>query len=338
MRKLLLLSALCATTGAYAQQPLQGDLDTWRNSTAGFLPTTTVAIGAPNGWNGSDSIIIAFGQAVSFLANGNAGNYKRQLFRETGSVVAGASAARLMSRDQDTFGIVPCLMVNARINVDFGALTGPNPNPVTALTFSGGTPLPAGQRVDSVTAWVRFVPRSGTDAATVFVQVRDTVTGGNDSTIGLGILPITGTQTSYQRIRIGVNYIPSTRPAERIIVGFISGQAEPTGADSTQLYVDEVSFTTVTGIELPVVPSVAAVLYPNPTTDGAIHLRVDDLPATLGTLRWMSYDATGRLVADVPFKGTASLDASAFVPGVYVTRLVTAEGRPVWGGQFSVQH
>jgi Secretion system C-terminal sorting domain len=333
MKKLYLFFALLiAHCNAFAQTIPGGDMETWRTSLAGAA--SPVSIQAPFAWNGADSLIIAYGQTFGpFIGRPDPTIWKRQLYMENAFVHGGSHAARVTTRNQDTLGIFPGILSNAKANVPI-SLTGG----VGTITYSGGTAV--SQRITSVSAWVAYFPGldtathtlGGHDTATLSVQALGTLHG-VDTLVGTGIVQILPS-TSYTMITANITYFDTTRWVDLIRISFTSSAR--VALDSSTLFVDDVTMIGIaqdtvvvadttadtishTGIKNIVAKPVK--VYPNPASN------VIFLESPLNTaLHFELLSVSGVRVAAKTVSRKDKVDVSGMAPGMYFYILRDDEG------------
>lgn len=295
MKKLIAIIALfsCVPAGA---QSVYGGLETWRNFTVATSPGTTLE--APIHWNVTDSVV--------FYAQGlhTSAIFKQQVYQST-DAHSGNLAAKLMTMDEDTLHLLPALMTNADIGLDFSSSA-------ARLVFSGGTPVTS--RVPSVSAWVKYYPR-GTDSG--FIRVEAIKSGlsttGGDSVIGSGSTYITGLCTTYTMLTAPVTYADATTTPDLLRIFISSSGNAP--QDSSTLYVDDINMSTV-GINS-VSKSNSYYTYPVPAADFISFHGSSPLPFVVSVV-----SADGRNCGSYTLIADEQLDLSAYPAGCYFYTLV----------------
>lgn len=301
-----LFFAIALPVIAMAQIPTH-DMESWRSNSSGF--GTPTSIEAPHKWFGSDSTIISLGQALGSLAGADDTDWRRQIFMESSTVHGGSFSAKIMTRKEWTFNI-PGVLTNALPSVGFAGL----PPTITAISLRGGTPISA--KPTTVSAWVQYYPGSGgIDSGSLTVQVLGQVAG-KDSVIGTGIVIIPPT-SSWMQVTATVNYLPvhANVPVDTFRIALSSGKAQA-GLDSSTLYADDLSMTTIPNPDNSSVPGVLAndvvKVYPNPAA-GSIY--IDVLKGTDMTFKLIN--VSGQVVAVKPLKGAEQIDIAHLSGGVY---------------------
>ncbi|MCD6064760.1 MAG: hypothetical protein K0R82_2671 [Flavipsychrobacter sp.] len=308
-----LLSFLAITTVANAQN-LQGTLETWQNYMVGF-PIPTTQLEKPAGWHGSDSLVFQLGPLVS-----PGTTFEKQLFRTT-TAHGGAYAALLANRYQgSTLGVLPALMTNAIINIDMSTMD---------FTVSGGTPVT--MRIDTVKAWVRYLPR-GTDMGVMTAQAVRTGAGagGADSVVGEGFVDITA-NNNYYEIVAALSY-PNNLTPNALQVSFAGSSDFAAATDSTELFVDDVSAVGTVGVKMQLFTKPVIEVYPNPAT-----AQVYITNTTKEAVTWELYSMNGAKVLDgITVKGKTEADVSAVATGSYIYQVKNKGGDIVQTGKLDV--
>ena len=338
MKKILLLIGLLSFGQfSFGQTMPGGDMETWRNSTAGTTPA--LAIHAPYAWYGFDSLIIANGDAIPFGFSSI--HWYAQLFQENAIKHGGASAAKLLSKKQDTSLLgVPGSLTTAKATVNLLALLSGG-TVASATTFSGGTPVAS--RIMTVSAWVEYFPgidttthmMGGHDTAQLNVQAFSTVHG-VDTLVGVGNVYITPCSTFVQ-VTANVVYADTLDTVNKVRI-FFSSSAARYSLDSSTLYVDDVTMTgvpqyhPVSHVAVENMGSAADVsVYPNPS-NGTLHIDV----AKNEEMYVVLYAPGGQTVYNKTITGSETLDISAIPPGLYFYNIMDKSGSNIQRGKLSL--
>ncbi len=310
-KTLLLLSTAFITAYSGKAQLVNGNMDSWRTYTSGFLPPVMLEV--PNSWYSLDSSIAALAPLAGATP-------AKQLFKST-VVHGGTFAARLVSHDYGSgFGVLPSVLSNAKINV----------NPATvSYTTSGGTAIT--QRVTSVTAWIKYNPKSAVDSASFGVAaILEGVMGANgqDSVVGRGVMSF-GAQSTYTQMTVNLVYSGTANP-NRVQIGFVSSKVG--GADSSELFVDDVSMISASGIRQGLFNAAVVKCYPNPTT-GMLYLSSGDQ----ATFTWEAMNTTGQVIAQKSFTQNATVQLGNIPAGIYYFRVLDKDKNLVQTGKFTRQ-
>ena len=154
-------------------------------------------------------------------------------------------------------------------------------------------------------------------------------TNNADSVIGEGFYSTTASMSGYQQVTVPVSYTNGVDVPTKVVIAFVSGSTSG-GGDSSTLYVDDVSFSTVGVNDLASAASVVKT-YPNPAGN-TLHLET----AIEGNMVWEAFDMQGRKLKTETFSGKKTLDISALAPGLYGYRISSPDGKSLQAGVFSV--
>ena len=315
MKQLFTSLALIAGIAANAQS-LHGDMETSRSVHVQYAPSAQLE--SPLAWYSTDSLIFMatfyfpsahFSQQVSKTIDAHSGTY----------------AAKLVTALQDTFGILPALLTNAM----------PVANMLAAdpATLVGGTSFYGGDsvthRIDTLSAWIKYLPR-GADTAKIVVKAVLTgqAVGGADSVLGGGTLLIPQTYNSYTLVSVNLSYTNSTVVPDKIFVFFESSNKAP--KDSSTLYVDDVSATTTSTFVNNVSLHEEQFAYPNPST-GLFYIA--GLKAEI-TCR--VYNSMGQAICEKKLMNNEAMDLTHRTPGIYFYYLAYEQGKVIHEGKLSI--
>ena len=325
---------LAMTAGLAANaQIANGGMETWRNSTVGTSPV--VSIHAPTSWYGFDSIIIADAEAFrAFVGTGN--NLHGQIYQESTRVNSGSYSAKVMSIKQDTLGVIPGFLSNAKISIDVFSIIGGG-SFADAITYFGGTKVTG--RVDTVTAWVEFLPgidsithtMGGADTGILTVTARGKAHG-VDTVLGTGRCVIKPSST-FTQIRAAIIYTDTVSVTDTIRVTFSSGgggASQP--LDSSTLYVDDVSFVyKPNAIPTVAINPDAVNIYPNPANN---FINIEN--KLNANLSFNLYSINGQLVASKSTTGNTSMDISMLSAGMYFFAVNDDQGNAIKQGKINI--
>ncbi|MBL7692514.1 MAG: T9SS type A sorting domain-containing protein [Flavipsychrobacter sp.] len=314
------LSVLSATSFAQIGNP---GMEDWRNTFAGF-PFPTIPISNPKLWSSADSLALSVGPLI-----GGSG-FTRQVFKETVKVHSGAASAKVMSAYQDTLGLLPGMLTDAKIGVDLAS---------TNVTFTGGTAVTV--MPQTVSAWVAYSPgidsttdTIGYDEGALVVQAYANVWS-VDSMVGSGFVNITPSDTFYQ-ITATLDYTTSDFPVHTLRILFISSGGTGDVLDSSTLYVDDLSMTSTPNPPPPV--SVNAVrggeqvqVFPNPAK-GSVYVTVPEN----GEYTYKVLSISGQTISQTMVKGTGKVDVSGLAAGIYLYTVTGPDKNVVKYGKLNV--
>lgn len=310
MKKLYALIFIAASFSATAQN-MQGTMETWHNYSVGF---PSVALEAPSGWGGSDSLICNFGIVI--------GSVSKQLYKST-DAHSGTSAAMLMTKTQGILGSFPAVMTNADIAFNIAD---------TSIAISGGVAVT--DRLGNLSAWIKYLPK-GSDSASISVLavIKGAGAGGADSIVGGGYLSI-GATPNYTNVNVLIEYDDtSAATIPNALQVIFSSSGIDTATDSSMLFVDDVTVSKFpSGIKIPLFNGEEVKCFPNPTT-GIINLT-----STMNeTLTWQAVNMNGQVVAAQTFTGNAKADVSHLSAGMYFYNIINSDGEKIKQGKFEVK-
>ncbi len=303
----LIATAFCSATFA---QVTNGGMEVWRTYTAGSTSLT-----APNSWNTGDSIVFAMGPILCPTCT-----FVPQTFQND-TPHGGTYAAKLMSRDMGgSLGVAECEMTNTQISVNLTTFT---------ETHSGGTPVTA--KVDTVTAWIKYLPK-GADSGIVNITavLAGMAAGGGDSVVGMGmdISSASGnyvlSSPAYTKHTYVIEYTPGAVP-DHIQIDFHTGFTSVL-TDSTTMYVDDVSVHTMGATSVQLMHSTGVVCYPNPAGN-TLHIQSASHQNTVAEL----YNVLGQRIATQPLTDyITEMNISNLSVGVYYVQLLDAGNKVIY--------
>jgi hypothetical protein len=323
MKKLLLSTLLLfAICSSQAQTLLNAGFEDWRASAAGT--TRPLPVQAPLHWFGGDSLIIGIGQAFGSLLRIPDTVWKTQLYPDSAHH-AGYLSAKLVTEDQDTLGIFPGLLTNAKANVEI-SFTG-----ASNIYYTGGTKVTA--KPTTVSAWVKYAPARSTDSGFLTVQCLARLDG-VDSVVGQADVRVGGTDPDFRQITANIKYIAYpwvNVDTIRITFGSSYGSTSARAAKST-LYVDDVSMTTVPQSVTNVASAIGFEAYPNPA-NASLALQA---PA-VGSYSCRVMSLTGELLQELQFADKATINTASIASGIYYY-LITDANKNTATGLVTIQH
>ncbi len=328
MKKIYLFICVFMTgMASFAQTVSNAGMETWRTGTSGAVVAKTIQ--APAGWFGTDSLVIAMGQALLLDIK-----MSPQLFREDTIVHNGAHSAKVMTKYQDTLRYLQGTLTNAM----------PSFSLPSTISFNGGTPVTL--KITTVSAYVAYFP--GFDSAT-HLRGKDTGTfsvnayahkHGADTLIGSGFVFIPPSDTFIQ-ITANIVYTDTVDSVGLVRIFFTSSGGATNNLDSSTLYVDDVSMT---GVPEPVPPPVIdhtlvrnismnelVKVYPNPA-NGTLYF---DGPQNAG-LNCKLFSVNGQVVLTKALTGNDALDISTLPAGFYIYAITDMDGNIMQRGKVAV--
>ncbi len=329
-RIFILFLSLTAYATSFGQTITGGDMEAWRYTSAGT--TAPVSVEAPTGWYGVDSIIIGLGQSFGALLGTSPSDWRRNLFKEFTITHGGFFSAKVMTVIQDTL-ILPGVLTTAQTHIGITFLPTPG---ITGISFTGGNAVNV--KPTTVSAWVQYFPgkdstgATGIDSGMLNVQALAMI-GGKDSVIGIGTIVIPPT-SSWIQVTANILYaLDSTHAIDTMRISFTSSSRR--GLDSSTLYVDDVTMTSVAN---PDNSSVSVIsnndvirVYPNPVSgvlyfDGPSNANIS---VTLCSL-------TGQVVATRTMTGSDAIDVSVLPSGLYFYTAFDSAGNSLQRGKITV--
>ena len=328
----LLFCALTATLASFAQTVPGGDMETWRNNIV-TNGTTSVPVAAPVDWYGSDSLFLGLGLTLGgTLLMTPDSVWHAQLFEENDTVHSGSHSAKLITTYQDTVLFAGTLSnAQAVVHISF------SPPGISGITFFGGTPVT--DRPTTVSAWIKYYPGKdsathlfgGVDTAVLSVVAISRVGG----TIGRGLILI-GKDSSWTQVTANVVYTDTFNTTDTLRITFSSSGGATQNLDSSILYVDDVTMTSIPQVSHEGVKSINTAdnvvkVYPNPTA-GTIYL---DGPQNAGLICTL-LSVNGQVVLTKALAGTDALDVSDLPGGTYFYNITDSAGKTVQRGNVAV--
>ncbi len=309
MKKMLLILGASLFAGAAQAQLVNGGLETWRNYTV-----NGTQLESPTSWYTVDSTIATIAPLVNITAT--------KQVSKSADVHGGTASARIMSHNYGGMvGVLPGALSNARLNVNVITQT---------FTATGGTAVTS--RTNSVSAWVKYQPKSTSDSGSIVVAaVLQGVQGtnGQDSVVGQGIATFS-TVSSYRQMTVTINYTSTATP-NRIQIGFLSGPLQG-GTDSSTLFVDDVTMAGPSGIAHVAFNADVVKCYPNPT-NGMLYLSSKEQDM----LTWEAVNAAGQVIAQKTFTQNAAIELGNVPAGIYYYRVFDKSKALVQTGKFTMQ-
>lgn len=289
---------------ADAQTIVGADMETWKSYTSILTPLTR-----PDGWFTSDSLY-----SILKLAAGK--SYTGRVTKSTSVKHGGTASAKLVTSTDS----LPSIMTNAKYTIDLG--TG-------ELTYSGGTNVT--KRINFVNAWTQYtLPGSDSGYLVVEAYKNGIGAGGADSLVGYGEMPIIKS-AGFKNTSAEVEYDNATVVPDRIIVLFITNNSDVPAA-GTELYVDDITFTDVTGIETPIFNDADINVFPNPAVNN-LQVKTSLNQKMILNL----YASNGQLVATHLFQKNADIAVSTLASGTYIYVISGVDGHKYYSSTFVKQ-
>ena len=293
MKKLVLFILAIASSATFVKAqttPPNGGFETWQNRTLIFNPLVPIEV--PTSWSTFDSLAnnlnFLFGQSTAI---------QKTVTRNTSIKNSGTASAMLTTKTFPGLNVaIPGILTNAVITLDASM----------DIAFTGGTAIT--QRVSKAAAFIRYAPATN-DTASFVVEVINR-TFGKDSLIGIGGIEF-GARPTFTKIEIPIDYNATTLPANLIRYYFTN--SNDTVQNSSTLYVDDVTYTTTTGVTEALMNDIEITAYPNPANDVlSINASSDD------ELVFELYAIDGKVLQTKTFSKTTQIRVADLANGLYV--------------------
>ena len=288
---LLLFTALLIFTNTNAQTtPPNGGFETWQNRTLLFNPLIPIEV--PTSWSTFDSLA----NTLNFLF-GQSTAIQKTVTKNTTIKNTGTASAMLTTKTFPGINVaIPGILTNAVVTLDASM----------DISFSGGTAIT--QRVSKAASFIRYAPATA-DSGSFLVEVINR-TFGKDSVIGSGGLQF-GAKSVFTKIEVPIDYISTTLPAN--LLRYFFTNSNDTVQNSSTLYVDDVSYTTTTGITEALMNDIEITAFPNPAIDVlSIKASSDD------ELVFELYAIDGKVLQHKTFSKTTEIRIADLASGLYL--------------------
>ena len=288
---LLLFTALLIFTTTNAQTtPPNGGFETWQNRTLLFNPLIPIEV--PTSWSTFDSLA----NTLNFLF-GQSTAIQKTVTKNTTIKNTGTASAMLTTKTFPGINVaIPGILTNAVVTLDASM----------DISFSGGTAIT--QRVSKAAAFIRYAPATA-DSGSFIVEVINR-TFGKDSVIGSGGLQF-GAKSVFTKIEVPITYIATTLPAN--LLRYFFTNSNDTVQNSSTLYVDDVSYTTTTGVTEALMNDIEITAFPNPAIDVlSIKASSDD------ELVFELYAIDGKVLQHKTFSKTTEIRIADLASGLYL--------------------
>jgi hypothetical protein len=342
-RKLLITALIAGIFGtAHAQTFTNASFETWHNYSVntGLFPPNPIALSAPTGWSGVDSLIAGVTPLASL--GGIVIAPQQQLF-QSNLAHSGTSSAEVKSAFiGNDVGNVPGIFANAKINIDLAAAIAGDPADIlNFVSYDGGTVINA--QVDTVKAWISLDSTTSMDEGFITATTVKIVPGSSgDSTVvvGMGTMIVTRGSADFREFTIPLTYVDNTVP-EKLIVTFMSSNfAADTVHEGNSMKVDDVSYSykpgSGVGIHQPLFSESKILVYPNPGKN-QIYFNLD---ATVKPSDYSLsiFDINGRIISKELLNNTVNpKDVSGWAKGSYFYTLANDKNNTKEQGKFIVE-
>ncbi len=252
-------------------------------------------------------------------------------------VISGAPATVTKSTDKRT-GLFAARLETKVLTTN--PLPGTLPDTLPGTLFTGTVNLanqsfvlgiPFNQKVNTFSFWYKYAPAANVDSAGCLVSMSyyDTLLQARVPIADGGIV-FGGTNAVYQQATVTLNYTASNQPDTILIV--FGSSAGDSARGGSNLKIDDMTVTLISGIEQPfeIVPAIT--LYPNPATD-VINASWDDVKYPQLTAR--VFDVQGKQVMTAVINSAnKSVRVSELSKGLYTLQLYDRNDKPVHTARF----
>ena len=313
MKQLLLtiltVSLISGFTKAQTTPP-NGGFETWQNRTLIFNPLVPIEV--PTSWSTFDSLA----NILNFTI-GQSTAIQKTVTRNTSIKNSGTASAMLTTKTFPGLNVaIPAMLTNAVITLDASM----------DIAFTGGTAIT--QRVSKAAAFIRYAPATN-DTASFVVEIINR-TFGKDSLIGIGGIEF-GARPTFTKIEIPIDYNATTLPANLIRYYFTN--SNDTVQNSSTLYVDDVTYTTTTGVTEALMNDIEITAYPNPANE-VVTIKA----ATEDALVVELYSIDGQLLQTKAFSKETQLRIADLANGLYVYNIKDKDQVIIKKASLSIHH
>jgi len=312
MKKIVLFILAIATNATFAQAQTtapNGGFETWQTKTLIFNPLSPLDV--PTSWSTFDSLA----NSLNFLL-GQTTAIQKTVTKSTTVKNSGTMSAVLTTKTFSSLGAVPGILTNANINLDASF----------NLTFSGGATIT--QRVSLASAYIKYAPATA-DSGSFAVEVINR-TFGKDSVIGSGGVQF-GSKANFTKVDVPVTYITTTLPAN--LIRFYFTNSNDTVQNSSTLYVDDITYTTTTGVTEALMNDIEITAYPNPANE-VVTIKA----ATEDALVVELYSIDGQLLQTKAFSKETQLRIADLANGLYVYNIKDKDQVIIKKASLSIHH
>jgi len=286
---ILTVSLISGFTKAQTTPP-NGGFETWQNRTLIFNPLVPIEV--PTSWSTFDSLA----NILNFTI-GQSTAIQKTVTRNTSIKNSGTASAMLTTKTFPGLNVaIPAMLTNAVITLDASM----------DIAFTGGTAIT--QRVSKAAAFIRYAPATN-DTASFVVEIINR-TFGKDSLIGFGSVEF-GARPTFTKIEVPIDYYHTTLPANLIRYYFTN--SNDTVQNSSTLYVDDVTYTTTTGVTEALMNDIEIIAYPNPANE-VVTIKATTEDALVVEL----YSIDGQLLQTKAFSKETQLRIADLANGLYV--------------------
>ena len=293
MKKLLLFicaATLIATNSNAQNAPTNNGLETWQVKPLTFTPPTPIEI--PKSWSTIDSLLNSLYYFYTQIPIS-----QQSVFKSTTIKNSGNSSAKLVSSSLPGLNPLPGLLTNGIVVFD----------PLeSSVSITGGTPI--SQRVTVASAYIKN-DADIADSAVFSVRILN-ISNGVESEIGSGEV-LLGTVPNFTKIDVPITYTNTTLPANLIRYNFMNSVSS--SLTTSTMYVDDVTYTTTTGVTEALMNDIEIIAYPNPANE-VVTIKA----ATEDALVVELYSIDGQLLQTKAFSKETQLRIADLANGLYV--------------------
>ena len=300
MKRFLVLSfLLTAFIFSYAQNITDGNMDNWSAHSSG-AGTYYEPI---NGWlmtlNELATVPVVVGGPGPITAE------------RTSDVYQGSYAAKLTSKIFNVGGVLLFIPGTiGTINLD-----------IVNQTLRTGRTYTYPEKPRRFKGYYKYAPVNNDSCLILTLLTRYNTSLHQRDTIAMGRQASTGTLSTYTAFNIEIIYRDTVTTPDTVIIilassGFLNftNFRECHGQLNSTMYVDELSFSMVNGIDMPVNPSMNVNIYPNPAVNTITFST--EKPLRNGIIE--IYDINGKHIRTKSIDGSLlKTDVSGFAPGKY---------------------
>jgi hypothetical protein len=293
MKKLLLFicaATLIATNSNAQNAPTNNGLETWQVKPLTFTPPTPIEI--PTSWSTIDSLLNSLYYFYTQIPIS-----QQSVFKSTTIKNSGNSSAKLVSSSLPGLNPLPGLLTNGIVVFD----------PLeSSVSITGGTPI--SQRVTVASAYIKN-DADIADSAIFSVRILN-ISNGVESEIGSGEV-LLGTVPNFTKIDVPITYTNTTLPANLIRYNFMNSVSS--SLTTSTMYVDDVTYTTTTGVTEALMNDIEIIAYPNPANE-VVTIKATTEDALVVEL----YSIDGQLLQTKAFSKETQLRIADLANGLYV--------------------
>lgn len=315
MKKIITLLACSILLQTYssAQTVTGGDMETWKSYTS-----LAITMSKPDGWYTLDSMVGALKQLALKT-------YSARVVKYTTLKHGGTACALLEVGGADSF---PTMLSNGNVKIDAAAIAAASSGDFSKLKFYGGTAVSS--RIKFAHAYTMYAPGkpgASSDSGTFSVTAFKTGigVGGTDSVVGSGTIFVKA-NSIFTKQEVYINYVDATIVPDRIVCTFNASNSFPPISGS-KMYVDDVTLSDPSGIELPMANNNHIKVYPNPIQD-YINVKIN----STNNFTFQLFNSIGQQIIQQQFSSEIQIPTASLVSGNYIYLIKDNTGRSLSGG------